>query len=83
MCVRVCSVNAPFLMSLEWGGEKFVARTDLKVQAVIRRPLTAEARFQIKASPCGTSGGQSGTGTSFSLSISLLHSRDHSTIAPH
>jgi hypothetical protein len=68
-------------MPLEW--EKFVARTDARVQAVIRRPLTAEARFQIKASPCGTSGGQSGTGTNFPSSISLLHCQYHSTIAPH
>jgi hypothetical protein len=36
----------------------FVARSELKVQAVIRRSLTAEARFQLKAFPCGTSGGQ-------------------------
>jgi hypothetical protein len=48
------------------------------VQAVSRRPLTAEARCRSGPSPCGICGGQSGTGTgffseyfSFSLSISF------------
>jgi hypothetical protein len=35
-------------------------------QAVSRRPLTAEARVRSWVSPCGISGGQSGTGTGFS-----------------
>jgi hypothetical protein len=32
-------------------------------QAVSRRPLIAEAQFRPRVSPCGISGGQSGTGT--------------------
>jgi hypothetical protein len=34
-------------------------------QAVTRRPLTADARVRAGVSPCGTCGGQSGTGTGF------------------
>ena len=37
-------------------------------QAVSRRPLTAEARFRSRVSPCGFCGGQSGAGTGFSPS---------------
>ena len=40
-------------------------------QAVSRRPPSAEARFRSRISPCGICGGQSVTGTGFSLSISL------------
>jgi hypothetical protein len=47
-------------------------------QAVSRRPLTAEARV----SPCGICGGQSGTGTGFSLIISGFPCQFHSTGAP-
>jgi hypothetical protein len=38
-------------------------------QVVSRRPLTAEARVRSRASPYGVCGGQSGTGTGFSLSF--------------
>jgi hypothetical protein len=38
----------------------------------VRRPLTAEPRFQSKASPCGICGGQSGTETDFIPSISVF-----------
>jgi hypothetical protein len=41
-------------------------------QSVRRRPLTAEARVQSRVSPCRICGGQSGTGTGFSLSTSVL-----------
>jgi hypothetical protein len=34
-------------------------------QAVSRRPLTAEGRFQSRVDPLGIYGGQSGTGTGF------------------
>jgi hypothetical protein len=37
-------------------------------QAVSRRPLTAEARFRSRVSPCEICFGQSGTGTGFSPS---------------
>jgi hypothetical protein len=35
-------------------------------QAISRRFLTAKARVQTQASPCGTCGWQNGTGTEFS-----------------
>jgi hypothetical protein len=34
-------------------------------EVVSCRALTAEARVQSRANPCGTSGGRSGTGTGF------------------
>jgi hypothetical protein len=40
-------------------------------QVVSLRPLTAEARVTVRVSPCGICGGQSGTGTGFSLSSSI------------
>jgi hypothetical protein len=51
-------------------------------QAVSRRPLTAEARVRSQVNPCGICGGQSGTGTGFSPSTSLLPCQFHSTGAP-
>jgi hypothetical protein len=48
-------------------------------QAVSRRPLATETRF----SPCGICGGQSGTGTDFSLSSLVLTCEYHSTVALH
>jgi hypothetical protein len=42
------------------------------VQVVSRRPLTAEARVHARVNPCGICGGQSGTGTGFSLSSSIF-----------
>jgi hypothetical protein len=41
-------------------------------QVVSRRPLTEEARFRTRVNPCGIYGGQSGTGTGFSPSSSVL-----------
>jgi hypothetical protein len=46
-------------------------------QVVSRRPLTAEARVN----PYGIFGGQSGTGTGFSPSSSVLPCQYHSTAA--
>jgi hypothetical protein len=40
-------------------------------QVVSRRTLTAETRVRSRVSPCGICGGQSGTGTGFSLSTSV------------
>jgi hypothetical protein len=48
-------------------------------QAVSRRPLTAEARVRCRVGPCGICGGQSGTGTGFSLSTSDFPCQFHST----
>jgi hypothetical protein len=51
-------------------------------QAVSRRPLTAEARVRSRVSPCGLCGGQSGTGTGFSPSTSVLAYQFNSTGTP-
>jgi hypothetical protein len=50
-------------------------------QVVSHRPLTAEARVRTWVNPCGICGGQSGTGTGFSLSSSVFPSIYHSTVA--
>jgi hypothetical protein len=54
------------------------------VQAVSRRPLTAEAWVRYRASPCGICGGQSGTGTGSPPppSTSVFPCQFHSTGAP-
>jgi hypothetical protein len=49
------------------------------VQAVSRRPLTAEARVRSRVGPCGICGGQSGTGTGYSPSTSGFPCQFHST----
>jgi hypothetical protein len=41
-------------------------------QAASLRPLTTEARVRARVSQCGFCGGQSGTGTGFSLRSSVL-----------
>jgi hypothetical protein len=51
-------------------------------QAVSRRPLTAEAQVRSWVRPCGICGGQSATGTVFSLSTSVFPCQFHSTGAP-
>lgn len=55
-------------------------------RAVSRWLLTEEARIQFRASPWGIYGGQSGTGTSFSLSqfsqsiiLQMFHTHTHSS----
>jgi hypothetical protein len=45
--------------------------------------LTAEARVRSRFSPCVIYGGQSGTGTGFSLSSSVFPCQYHSTISPY
>jgi hypothetical protein len=52
------------------------------VQAVSRRPPTAEARVRSRVSPCGICGGQSGTGTGLSPSSSVFPCQFNSTGAP-
>jgi hypothetical protein len=51
-------------------------------QAVSRRPPTAKARVRSRVDPCGICGGESGTGTGFSSSTSVLPCQFHSTGAP-
>jgi hypothetical protein len=52
-------------------------------QAVSRRPLTAESQVRARVNPCGICGGQSGTGTGFSQSSSVLLCQYHSTVVLH
>jgi hypothetical protein len=52
------------------------------VQAVSRRPPTADARVRSRVSPCGICGGQSGKGTGFPPSTSVFPWQFHSIGAP-
>jgi hypothetical protein len=52
------------------------------VQAVSRRPPTAEAQVRSRVSPCGICGGQSDSGTGFSPSTSVFPCQFHFTGAP-
>ena len=54
-------------MSINWP-----ERGRAMAQAVSRRPFTTEARVRSLVSPCGICGGQSGTGTGFSPSMSVF-----------
>jgi hypothetical protein len=51
-------------------------------QAVSRQPVTAEARVRSRVGQCRIYGGQSGTGTGFSLGTSVFPCQFHSTGAP-
>jgi hypothetical protein len=75
-----CRLLLLFIVLNEW--EVRLENSRAMAQAVSRRPLTAEARFQSRVSPCGICGGQSGTGTGFSLSTSVFPCPFHSTGAP-
>jgi hypothetical protein len=52
-------------------------------RVVSRRPLTAKSRVRDRVNLCGICGGQSGTGTGFSLSSSVLPCQYHSAVALH
>ena len=52
------------------------------VQALGRRPLTAETKVRSKGSSCGICGGQNSSGASFSPDTSLYHCQYHSS-APY
>jgi hypothetical protein len=52
------------------------------VQAVSRRLLNAEDRVRSRASLCGICGGQSGIGTAFSPSTTVLPGQFNSTGVP-
>jgi hypothetical protein len=66
----------------QFGSEQPARLGRAMAQAVSRRPLTAEARVQSRVTPCGICGGQSGTGTDFFPSTSVLPCQFHSTGAP-
>jgi len=55
---------------------------NIMAQTVSRRLLAAEAWVRFQVSPYGICGGQSGTGTDFYLSTSVLPRHYHSTIVP-
>jgi len=61
---------------------KVKGETETPCQAVGGRPLDAEARVWSRISPFEICGGQSGTGTCFSPSISVFPCKFHSTNAP-
>ena len=65
-----------------WGRSNTTAKGRVKAQAVSRRPLTAEAQVRSQVSPCGICDGQSGDGTCFSPSTSVLPCQFYSTGAP-
>jgi hypothetical protein len=50
-------------------------------QVISRWLLTAEARVYARVNPCGICGKQSGIGTSFSPSSSVLPCQHYSTVA--
>jgi hypothetical protein len=68
-------VRFVWLVIFSWSGDGFIEKPKLvtcrlggaMAQAVSRRPPTAEVRVRSRVSPCGICGGQSGTGTGFSL----------------
>jgi hypothetical protein len=50
--------------------------------AVSRRLLTVKVQVRARVNPCGICGGQSSTGTGFSLSYDVFPCQYHSTVAP-
>jgi hypothetical protein len=61
-----------------------VSVNDHVVQALSRRPVTAEARVQSQARPCGICGARSGTGLRFFFpSSSVLPCQYHSANATY
>jgi hypothetical protein len=53
------------------------------VQAVGRRPVTAESRVRLQSSPCEICGEQSGNGTCFSPTTSVFPYRYHTKNDPY
>jgi hypothetical protein len=61
----------------------FTPRYGLNLQAVCRRPLTAEARVPSQLSSSEISGEKTGTGTGFAPTTSVFPCQYHYTNAPH
>ena len=56
-----------------------VGPSQATAQALVPCPFTAGARARSEVSQCGICGGQSGTWTEFSASVSVVPSQYHST----
>jgi hypothetical protein len=52
-------------------------------QAVSRQPLITKAGVRDRVRPCGICGGQSGTGTGFSMSSLVFFCQYHFTVVPY
>jgi hypothetical protein len=60
-----------------------LTRMRMRASVVSGRPVTAEARFRARVSPCAMCGGQSGTRTGFFSSSSVFSSKYNSAVASH
>jgi hypothetical protein len=82
MCFAGHRFLVTLLSKLTWLSDLYV-RGSAVAQAVRCWLLATEARVHSQGSPCWIYGGQSGTGTGFSLSFSVFPHQYDSTDAPH